>query len=142
MRIIINNKEEFKSIVIQACVNGKLTVKEASIKLSFSERYVKKLKTRFKSYGVQSMLHGNCGRQPAITIDPSIKSKIIAIRKLPEYEECNTMQFMELLAEHHSIKISYSALTKLFNQNGIKSPRKRKKTKSIIVEKERTFLVS
>lgn len=32
MRIIMNNKEEFKSIVIQACVDGKLTVKEASIK--------------------------------------------------------------------------------------------------------------
>ena len=129
MRIIMNNKEEFKSIVIQACVNGKLTVKEASIKLGFSERYVKKLKARFKSYGVQSMLHGNCGRQPAITIDPSIKSKIITIRKLPEYEECNTMQFMELLEEHYAIKISYSALTNLFNQNGIKSPRKRRKTK-------------
>lgn len=126
----MNNKEELKSAVIKACVDGKITVKEAAIKLKFSERYIKKLKARYKQYGVSSMLHGNCGKQPAITINPSIKSKIIEIRLLPEYEECNTMHFKELLEERYSINISYTALSVLFKKSGIKSPRKRRKVKA------------
>ena len=117
MRIIMNNKEELKSAVIKACIDGNLTVKDAAIKLKFSERYIKKLKARYKCYGVSSMLHGNCGKQPAITIDPHIKSKIIEIRLLPEYDECNNMHFKDILSEYFNIEISYSALTSLFKKN-------------------------
>ena len=116
MRIVMNNKEELKSAVIQACVNGKLTVKEAAKKLKFSERYVKKLKARFKEHGVSSMIHGNCGRQPAITISPALKSQIIEIRLRPEYDECNNLHFLDILNEYFNIYISYSALTDLFDK--------------------------
>ena len=75
----MNNKEELKSVIIKACVDGRLTIKEASARLGYSERYTKKLKARFKQYGASSMIHGNCGRKPARTIDDSIKNKIIEI---------------------------------------------------------------
>ena len=129
MRFIMNNKEELKSVIIKACVDGRLTIKEASARLGYSERYTKKLKARFKQYGASSMIHGNCGRKPARTIDDSIKNKIIKIRRLPEFEECNTSHFQEILNELYSIKISYSALTNLFKLLGIKSPRKHRKAK-------------
>lgn len=125
----MNNKEELKSVIIKACVENKLTIKEASKKLGYSERYTKKLKARFKLYGETSMIHGNCGRKPARTINDSIKNKIIEIRLLPEFEECNTTHFKEILEEKYSINISYTALTNLFKLHGIKSPRKRRKQK-------------
>lgn len=72
MRTAMNEKEEFKKAVIECCISGTMTVKQAADRLGFSERYVKELKARYKKYGASSMLHGNCGRQPKYTI-PSVK---------------------------------------------------------------------
>lgn len=52
----MNKKEELKKAVIESCVNGTMTIKVAASRLSFSERYVKKLKARYKKIGVSSMM--------------------------------------------------------------------------------------
>lgn len=44
----MNDKEEFKTAVIECCINGAMTVKQAAERLNFSERYVKKLKARYR----------------------------------------------------------------------------------------------
>ena len=76
----MNNKEELKKAVIESCingcVNGTMTIKVAAIKFGFSERYVKKLKARYKKIGASSMMHENCGKQTTHTISAEIKSKI------------------------------------------------------------------
>lgn len=130
MRTVMNEKEEFKKAVIESCINGTMTVKVASQRLGFSERYVKKLKARYKEFGASSMLHGNCGKQPKHTIDASIKSRIIEIWQRPEFEECNFEHFKEILEEEYGIKISYTPLYSLLHKNGFKSPRKHKKAKA------------
>lgn len=130
MRNIMNNKEEFKKAVIECCINGTMTIKVAANRLGFSERYVKKLKARYKKYGASSMMHGNCGKQPKHTIDANIKSKILEIWNLPELEECNFTHFQEILEEDYQIKISYTPLYKLLKSKGAVSPRKHKKSKS------------
>ena len=82
----MNEKENFKVAVIESCINGTMTIKVAAERLNFSERYVKKLKARYKKFGASSMLHGNCGKQPKHTISSDIKSKIWEIWNLPEYK--------------------------------------------------------
>ena len=64
MRTVMKDKEELKKTVIESCINGTMTIKVAADRLNFSERYVKKLKARYKKYGASSMMHGNCGKQP------------------------------------------------------------------------------
>ena len=81
MRTEMNKKENLKTLVIECCINGTMTVKVAADRLGFSNRYVKKLKARYKKLGASSILHGNCGRQPKHTIDAETKSKIIDIFK-------------------------------------------------------------
>ena len=49
MRTFMNNKEELKKAVIECCINGTMTIKVAADRLNFSERYVKKLKARYKN---------------------------------------------------------------------------------------------
>lgn len=112
----MNKKENLKASVIECCINGTMTVKVAAGRLGFSERYVKKLKARYKKLGASSMLHGNCGRQPKHTIDAETKSRIIEIWKQPEYEECNFKHFQEFLKEDYNITISYTALYNLLHQ--------------------------
>ena len=138
MRTVMNEKEELKKAVIESCINGTMTIKVAAQRLGFSERYVKKLKARYKEFGASSMLHGNCGKQPKHTIDPDIKSTIIEIWKQPEFEECNFEHFKEILEEEFDIKISYTPLYKLLRKNGFKSPRKHKKSKAHIRRKRKS----
>lgn len=125
----MNKKEELKAHIIKCCIDGNMTVKQAAIRLGFSERYVKKLKARYKEYGVSSMLHGNCGRQPKKTLDIALKQKILDIRKQPQYDTVNVMHFKDILAEKYDITVSYSFLYNFLNKNNIKSPRKHRKTK-------------
>ena len=130
MRIFMNKKEEFKTHVMKCLVEGNMTVKQASKRLGFSERYVKKLKARYRKFGALSMLHGNCGRQPKHTFDPTLKQRIIEIRKDPLYADSNIIHFMEILDEEYNINVSYSYLYRLLRDNGIKSPRNHKKIKN------------
>lgn len=138
MRTVMKDKEELKKAVIECCINGTMTVKQAADRLKFSERYVKELKARYKKYGASSMLHGNCGRQPKHTIDANIKSRILEIWKQPEFEECNFTHFQEILEEDYDIHISYTPLYNLLNSKGFKSPRKHKKEKLHNRRQERT----
>ena len=125
----MNKKEELKAHIIKCCIDGNMTVKQAAIRLGFSERYVKKLKARFKEYGASSMLHGNCGRQPKRTLDIALKQKILEIRKQPEFDTINVMHFRDILQEKYKINVSYSFLYNFLNKNNINSPRKHRKTK-------------
>lgn len=129
MRTEMNNKENLKVAVIESCINGTMTIKVAANRLGFSERYVKKLKARYKKYGASSMLHGNCGKQPKHSINADTKSRILEIWKQSEFEECNFTHFQEILEEDFNIKISYTSLYKLLHSKGFKSPRKHKKIK-------------
>ena len=138
MRTEMSKKENLKASIIECCINGTMTIKVAADRLGFSERYVKKLKARYKKLGASSMLHGNCGRQPKHTINAETKSKIIEIWEQPEYEECNFKHFQEFLEENYNIIISYSALYNLLRKKGYKSPRKHKKIKVHNRRKERS----
>ena len=126
----MNNKEELKKAVIESCVNGTMTIKVAAIKFGFSERYVKKLKARYKKIGASSMMHENFGKQTTHTISAEIKSKIREIWNMPELEECNFIHFQEILEEDYHIRISYTPLYKFLKSKGAKSPRKHKKAKA------------
>lgn len=130
MRIFMNKKEEFKKAVIECCINGTMTIKVAAERLNFSERYVKKLKARYKKSGASSMLHGNCGKQPKHTIDADVKTKIWEIWNLPELEKCNFTHFQEILERNYNIKISYTALYKFLRSKNVASPRKHRKAKN------------
>lgn len=125
----MNAKEELKTQVIELCVKGKMTVKAAAERLKLSERQVKNLKARYKKEGVCSMRHGNCGRQPKVTLSPETRQKILEIKERPEYRKINTLHFREELSDEHGIKISYSALRALLLANRIESPKKHRKRK-------------
>ena len=129
MRYLMNKQEQLKENVIKCCIEGKMTVKQAANRLGLSEGHIKKLKARYRKFGPSSMLHGNCGRQPKHTLDIQLKQKILEIRNLPEYDTVNVSHFKDLLEELYSIKISYSALYRLLQNNNIKSPRKHRKSK-------------
>ena len=89
MRIFMNNKEQLNKVVIEACINGKLTNEEASKKLKYSIRYIKKLKQNYRKKGEEIFIHGNCGKQPVSTINADLRSKVVQLKQSYKYEETN-----------------------------------------------------
>jgi len=129
MRKSMNQKENLKGVIIQAAVDGSITVESAAKRLNLSERRVKQLKKEYREKGVLT-IHGNCGRKPAHSLTDTEIDTIVLLKKSYEYEKANYSHFQELIEEHNGIKIAYTPLRNLLIANGIPSPRKHRKTKS------------
>ena len=113
--------------LVQASLEGQLTVKEVANALGLTERRVKQIRKDIKTHGVESIVHGNRGRKPSHTISQESKEKIIQLRQTYNYEVCNFKHFKELLEEHENIKISYTTLHKILHEAGFVSPKKHRK---------------
>lgn len=127
--LMLKQKELRRANLIEACIEGKCTVKQVAQALGLSERRVKQIKKEVRENGVKSIQHGNRGRKPKNTISTEIREKILELRSSYEYEISNFMHFQELLKERENIDISYSALYKILKNAGIKSPKKHRKAK-------------
>lgn len=126
---MLKQKDLKRATLIEACIDGKCTVKQVAFALGLSERRVKQIKKEVKENGVKSIQHGNRGRKPKNTISEETKRKILELRSSYEYEISNFKHFQELLKEHENIEISYSALYNILKNAGIKSPKKHRKSK-------------
>lgn len=127
--LMLKQKELRRANLIEACIEGKCTVKQVAQALGLSERRVKQIKKEVRENGVKSIQHGNRGRKPKNTISTETRNKILKLRSSYEYEISNFMHFQELLKERENIDISYSALYKILKNAGIKSPKKHRKAK-------------
>jgi len=116
--------------VINKANAGFVTVSEAAEKLGISERQVQRLKKEVRENGPAALIHKNTNRIPAHAIHKDTKKKILDIRRKPGYKDSNFAHYQELLETNHEIFISYSALYNLLTNDGIKSPKtKRRFTK-------------
>lgn len=79
--------------------------------------------------GPAFLIHKNTGRKPQHAITDEIKNKIITLKQSDTYKNANFKHFMELLAEHEGINISYSCLHTILTKTGIKSPKRRRRFK-------------
>jgi hypothetical protein len=72
------------------------------------------------------VIHGNSGRHPANVTGEAIQAKIIALKKSGAYQRANFTHFRELLEEYEQITISYTCLSGILKEAGIKSPKTRR----------------
>ncbi|QSQ09768.1 hypothetical protein H0A61_02148 [Koleobacter methoxysyntrophicus] len=116
--------------VISMAAEGRITIREAAESLGLSERQIKRLKKGVMEEGPAFLIHKNTGRKPQHAFTDEIKNKIIVLKQSDIYKDANFMHFVELLAEHEDISISYSCLHTILTNAGIKSPKKRRRFKS------------
>ena len=71
------------------------------------------------------LVHGNRGRPSGRRLAPSLRARIIELRRTV-YGEVNDTHFSELLAERDGITLSRESLRQILRAAGIASPRRRR----------------
>ncbi len=133
--IKLNMKENYKYEIIKKLVDTDGNKLRAAKKLKLSTRTINRLVKKYKERGKSAFQHGNHGKMPATTLDPSLSSYIILLYN-NKYQGFNHTHFKELLEERENITISYTALRNLLIKNNMYSPRIRKVTRKNIKKKE------
>lgn len=126
---LMSQKQLNRFLVLTKLIDGHITVKEAAESLNLSERHVKRLKKGVMNEGAAFLKHKNSNHKPLHAFSDSFIEKIISLKKSDTYKDANFKHFQELLLEHESIYISYSALYEILKKAGIKSPKKRRRFK-------------
>lgn len=127
--ISLTRKQLNKLDIINKANAGFLTVAEAASALGLSERQVQRLKKEVRELGPSAVVHKNSLQIAHNALSSETIDKIVSLKKSDQYEAANFCHFREILSEHHSIELSYSALHGILSNANINSPMKRRRFK-------------
>lgn len=122
----MNEKEKYD--VIKELVDHNGNKQRAAMKLGISKRQINRLIIKYKEKGKSGFIHGNRSKKPVNTLDKSISKDIILLYKT-KYYDFNFNHFKDFLKKDENIDVSYKFIYKTLSEEGILSPRARKKTK-------------
>ena len=123
--------ENQKYEVIKKLVDTKGNKKTAALKIGCSDRHINRLIIGYQEQGKSFFIHGNRGRQPAITLPPDTKQLILDLYRT-KYQDCNLTHFSELLAEKEEIRVSISTITSILRKEYILSPKANRSSKKAV----------
>lgn len=122
----MNELEKYN--IIKNLVDNNGNKNTAAIKLNLSRRQIDRLIIIYKEKGKSGFVHGNRGHIPSKALDKSISNTIILLYQ-NKYYDCNFNHFKDLLKSRENIDVSYNYIYKTLTNNGIYSPKIRRKTK-------------
>lgn len=73
-----DKKKHIDVSIIQAYVEGSISLKQASVMLERTPRTVMRMAAKYRDFGADGLIHGNTGKEPHNKIDSSIRQKILA----------------------------------------------------------------
>lgn len=128
--IKLNQQEQYIAKILTALSSGKMTYREAGIKLGLSKRQLQRKKAALLKDGVASIPHKLKNVPSGRGYGNDFKNKIIALYQ-EEYPGWNFTHFGDALEDDYNIFISDSFIYKALTSAGIKSPKtKRHKPKA------------
>ena len=123
--------ENQKYEIIKKLVDTNGNKKAAAIKIGSSDRHINRLIKGYQEKGKAFFIHGNRGRQPAITLTSDTKQSILDLYRT-KYCDSNLTHYSELLAEKENIKVSVSAISSILRKEFILSPKANRSTKKAV----------
>lgn len=122
--------ENQKYEIIKKLVDTNGNKKTAALKIGCSGRHINRLIKGYKEKGKSFFVHGNRGRQPALTLSQETKQLILDLYRT-KYQGCNLTHYAELLAEEE-IKVSVSTISSILRKELILSPKAHRSTKKTV----------
>ena len=129
MKIIMSTKEARRVTIMDECLKGIRTNKQAAQLLKITERQVQRLKTKARQYGINAVLHGNRGIPPAHALTMEQRKEIADIYA-EELKDYNYSHARDVLEEDKAIIVSRSTVSRILKNQGIKSPKSRRPRKN------------
>jgi len=123
--------ENQKYEVVKKLVDTNGNKKTAALKIGCSDRHINRLIKGYQEQGKSFFIHGNRGRQPAITLPTDTKQLILDLYRT-KYSDCNLTHYSELLKEREHISVSVSAITSILRKEYILSPKANRSSKKAV----------
>lgn len=130
-KVILTMGENQKYQIIKKLVETNGNKKTAALKIGCSDRHINRLIKGYQEKGKAFFIHGNRGRQPAITLLSDVKQLILDLYRT-KYFDCNLTHYSELLDEKENIKVSVSTISSILRKEFILSPKANRSTKKAV----------
>lgn len=130
-KVLLTMDENQKYEVIKKLLDSNGNKKTAALKIGCSDRHINRLIKGYQEQGKSFFVHGNHGRQPAITLPTDTKQLVLDLYRT-KYCDCNLTHYSELLAERENIKVSVSAITSILRKEYILSPKANRSSKKAV----------
>lgn len=102
--IFLKPKEARRVNVVEQLVKGTITVSQAAMLLSLSERQVKRIKKGVKEQGLSYLAHKNRGRKPKHAISEETRKKVVKLA-LNDYKNASCTHMAELLEQYQNLSL-------------------------------------
>ena len=130
-KVLLTMDENQKYEIIKKLVDTNGNKKTAALKIGCSDRHINRLIKGYQEKGKAFFIHGNRGRQPAITLPSDTKQLILDLYRT-KYHDCNLTHYSELLAEKEVINVSVSTITSILRKDYILSPKANRSSKKAV----------
>ena len=115
--LTMSQKEIQRLKVLEIVIRQELTVKEASIILSISERQTYRILKRYKSLGTEGLIHRLRGKPSNRGYPKSLQEEVLRLYR-KSYPDFGATLFAEKLLERHSIAINHETIRRWLRSNG------------------------
>ena len=123
--LTLSNKHLRRAEILTRLLAGKLSTAEAAQLLRLTTRHVRRLRQRFTSEGVASVVHGNTGRAPINRTDPATVERLRSLCGAGgTYHDFNVSHLSEVLARDAGIRLPRPTLRRLLLTAGLRPARR------------------
>lgn len=126
--MLLTMKDQQRIEVVQALMDGRLSVAQAAQVLGRSERQVWRLLARARADGLAGLLHASRGREPVNKSDDRLWQRVLKLAA-EKYQSVNDRHLQELLAREHGLTLCRESLRKRLRSAGLAPKRKRRQRK-------------
>jgi hypothetical protein len=119
----MRNNHRDKCTTISDYIDGKISRKQASIKLGLSLKTISRLKQKLLQDGESAFIHKNTGKTPVNKTDKELSNKIISLYK-DKFENFSYKHFYDYAIENNLINmaVSFSTVKDILMSSKVKSP--------------------
>lgn len=119
--LTLSSKHLREAEILTQLISGKLSMLEAAQLLGVTTRQVRRLRHRFTSEDLSSLVHGNMGRSPANATSAALIERLRCLAGRGSiYHDFNVSHLCEVLARHQEIHLARSTLSRLLTKHGIR----------------------
>src|SRR6202167_401414 len=126
--VTMSQKELQRVKVIENAAGGRLSVREASRLLHWSERQVQRLNRRYRPDSVGWVQHGNRGRSMPWAVSLPQKLLILTLAR-GKYQGFNDSHLVEKLREEENLALSRETVRRILRGAKVASPQRRRPRK-------------